>query len=131
MLLSLRHYGNYQEGLYKTIPYSIQRAYPSDDIRDSNTYTNYYCIEKEKLKETIINTIIEFVYEFCCEDIGHNIQITSYNDFCDKFWEPFMVRGWYYIFKVYYFEDKWIEWDVEEYQEQIYLAYQKLLDMYI
>ena len=69
------------------IPYSIQYVYPSDDIRDNNIYTTYDSIEKNKLDETIINIIIEFIYDFCSEKIGHNIQITSYKDFCNKFWK--------------------------------------------
>jgi hypothetical protein len=107
------------------IPYYIQNVYPSDDMRDNNIQTKCDYIEKNKLNETIINFIVEFIYDFCNEKTGNNIQITSYKDFCDKFWKKheYMVREWYYIFRVDYFENVWTEWNVEEYQEQIYLAY--------
>ena len=107
------------------VPYYIQDAFPVDDMRDNNIYTVNGCVENEKLNETIINIIIEFINDFCCRDINNNIIITSYKDFCEKFWNngEYIIRGWYYIFNVYYFEDKWIEWDVEKYQELIYIEY--------
>lgn len=112
------------------IPYCIQRAFPCDDIRDNNIETEYGCVEKEKLNETIMNFIIEFMNDFCCQETGHNIKITSYEDFCEKYWNigVFIVRGWYFIFHIYYFEDKWIEWDVEKYHPLIYIEY---VDKYI
>ena len=35
-------------------------------------------------------------------------------DFCEKYWKngDYIISGWYFIFKVYYFEDKWIECDL-------------------
>ena len=33
------------------------------------------------------------------------------------------MRGWYHIFRVYYFENEWVEWNIDEYSEQIYFAY--------
>lgn len=107
------------------IPYYIQHVYSSSDIQDNNIITTPCCIEKDKLHETITNILIHFMYDFCSEDIGHNIHISSYKDFCDYFWNnaECMIREWYYIFRIYYFEDKWIEWSIEEYQDQIYLAY--------
>lgn len=107
------------------IPYYVQHAYQTNDIRDNNIITTDGCSEKDKLNEKIINEIIKFMYEFCSEDIGHNIQISSYIDFCDNFWNiaECMIREWYYIFRIYYFEDKWIEWNIEEYQKQIYKEY--------
>lgn len=108
------------------VPYYIQHAIPTDDIRDNNIDTEHGYVEKENLNKTIINTIIEFMNDFCCEEIGHNIKIISYEDFCEKYWDigVYIVRGWYFIFSVYYFEEnKWIEWDVEKYQELIYNEY--------
>lgn len=107
------------------IPYYIQHAYPIDNMRDNNIDTENGCVENEKINETIINSIIEFMNNYCCEETGHNLQITSYIDFCEKFWKngDYIISGWYFIFNVYYFEDKWIEWDVEKYQDLIYFAY--------
>jgi hypothetical protein len=107
------------------IPYSIQHVYPNDDIRINNIFTTLDCIEKNKLNETFINTIIQFMDEFCSDDYGHSLQINSYDDFCKQFWikAEFMVYDWYYIFDIYYFENTWIKWNVEEYKEEIFLAY--------
>ena len=107
------------------IPYSIERISPSDDIRDSNICTIYGCIEKTKLNQMIIDFITEIMYDFCSKETGYNIQITSYEDFCIQFWKitEFQVRSWYYIFKIYYFENEWIEWNIEEHTEQIYTTY--------
>jgi hypothetical protein len=107
------------------IPYYVQNAFPNDDMRNSNIHIEHGCIEREKLNEKIISIIIEFMNDFCCEDSGHDIKITSYKDFCEKFWEiaEYKISGWYYVFNICYFEDKWIEWDIEKYQHQIYNEY--------
>lgn len=65
------------------------------------------------------------MYEFCSEEYGHDIKITSYDDFCDKYWEitEIRIRGWYNVFRVYYFETKWIEWNIEDYKDEIYVSY--------
>jgi hypothetical protein len=58
----------------------------------------YDYIEKNKLNETIINFIIEFIYEFCSDKFGYDIEVTSYKDFCNKFWKikEIRIREWYY-----------------------------------
>jgi len=107
------------------IPYCIQHVYPSDDVRVNNIFTTFYCVEKNKLDETVINIIIQFIDEFCSSDYGHSLQIKSYEDFCNKFWEiaDCIVDGWYYIFDISYFENTWKKWNIEEYKDQIYIAY--------
>jgi len=99
------------------IPYSIQYAYPSNNTRDNSIMCDY--IEKTKLDETIINYIVEFMYNFC----KYKHEITSYKDFCDHYWKTHEPTEWYYIFNVEYFEKIWIDWNVEEHQEQIYHTY--------
>ena len=66
------------------------------------------------------------MYEFASEKCGYNIiKINSYDNFCSLFWKKteYMMRGWYHIFRVYYFENEWIEWNIDDYSEQIYFAY--------
>jgi len=102
------------------IPYSIQYACPSSNTRDNICIKCDY-IEKTKLDEAILNFIVDFIHDF-----SNNItEITSYTDFCGKYWKKHgcMVRDWYYIFNVEYFEKIWIDWNVEEQQEQIYHTY--------
>ena len=107
------------------IPYCIQHVYPSDDIRVNNIFTKLDCVEKNKLNETFINTIIQFIYEFYSDNNGHSLHINSYEDFCKQFWikSEFIVYDWYYIFDISYFENSWIKWNIEEYKEQIFIAY--------
>lgn len=109
------------------IPYSIQHVSPNHDIRHDNIYTIYDSIENNILNETIISYIVDFIHDFCNETTDHPIQITSYKNFCYKFWRKteFIVKEWYSIFRVYYFENEWIEWNLEEFQENIYNAYVK------
>jgi hypothetical protein len=107
------------------IPFCIEFAFPSDDSRNNNIGTDYdYCL-KENLHTKIINFIIDFMNEFCSEDYGHNIQILSYDDFCDKFWQinGCYINGWNNIFRIYYFENKWIEWNLQKYEEEIFTNY--------
>ena len=107
------------------IPYTVQQVYPSNDSRYDNVYTRYDCIEKYKLNERVIDIITDFMCDFCSKESGHNIQITSFDDFCRKYWETAecIIRGWSYIFRIHYFEIEWIEWNIGEYADQIFIAY--------
>lgn len=107
------------------IPYYIQEAFPSDDMRNNNiVITNDFC-KKDNLNEKIINFITEFINEFCNEDYGHGIKIDSYNDFCNKFWQlnGLKIYDWNNIFRIYYFDKKWISWNIELYKDDIYNNY--------
>jgi len=106
------------------IPYFIQHANPSDDMRDNNIYIMYGSSEKDKMNEKIISDIINIMDEFCSED-GFNMKIISYDDFCDQYWKnsAVVISGWHFIFSVYYFENEWVEWNVEKYKEDIYNSY--------
>jgi hypothetical protein len=109
------------------IPYCIQYASAVEDPRDNNIFITNDCCKREKLNTTIISIIIQFMYEFCSEDYGHGITISSYDDFCQKYWQfqGFQVRGWYWIFHIVYFDDNsWIEWKMEDYTKAIFNAYQ-------
>ena len=107
------------------IPYFIQEANSSQDVRDNNIYITYNSSERCNMNERIICYIINVMYEFCSKEYGHDIKITSYDDFCDKYWEmkEIRIREWYNIFRVYYFETKWIEWNIEDYKDDIYVSY--------
>jgi hypothetical protein len=109
------------------IPYFIQEANSSEDVRDNNIYITYNSSDRCNMNEMIIRYIINVMYEFCSEEYGHDIKITSYDDFCDKYWEmkEIRIRGWYNIFCVYYFEKNWMEWNIEDYKQEIYNAYVK------
>lgn len=108
------------------IPYFILKASPSDDIRKDNIVTTMGSCEKDKLDEEIITSITTDMYEFCSEQYGYDIKITSYANFCNQFWEitGFQITYWQQIYRVFYFEnDKWIEWDILEHAYDIYDYY--------
>jgi hypothetical protein len=65
------------------------------------------------------------MYEYCSEEYGYGIVIKSYDDFCDKYWEnhEFTIKDWYPVFRVDYFDNEWIEWDITKHKEQIYTSY--------
>ena len=109
-----------------TIPYYIQYAAPNDDGRYNNIFTTHDYCKKEQLYNEIIIFIINYMYEFCSAECGYNIIINSYDNFCEKYWELncIKMRYWENIFQIYYFEnDKWIEWNIEDYKDEIYRLY--------
>ena len=117
------------------ITYTVQHIFlRPDDIDENDIYTTCDFIDKNKLNEQIIHIIVEFMHETCSK--YPDIQFISYIDFCNKYWNKneYIIRDfcrkkqinlqeWYYIFKASYFEKDWIEWNLEEYQDQIYLTY--------
>lgn len=106
------------------IPYVIEQVRPSDCLNDCNIITSYYSSEKEKLNENIINNIIDNMYEFCSDEYGHGIKIISYDDFCEQYWKIKQNKmDTFYIYYVYYFENEWKHWNVEDYKEDIYVSY--------
>jgi hypothetical protein len=107
------------------IPYVIECANPSDDMRYNNIDSTYDSCEKDILDETIIKYIINYMYEYCSNDYGHNIEITSYDDFCEKYWKikEYIIKDWYDIFNVMYFENTWIRWNIYDYKDKIYVKY--------
>jgi len=106
------------------IPYVIEHSNPSDDIDERNIDTSYYSSEKDKFNENIINSIIEIMYKFCSEEYGDGMKITSYDDFCYKYWEKMEIKmGNFHVFYIKYFENDWKEWNVEDYKEEIYISY--------
>ena len=110
------------------IPYVIQQARPTDDISYDNVIINYNSIQDmENLDKDVINYIVDVMYEFCSEEYGHNIKIKSYSDFCEKYWEKLGIQlnYWDSVFEVYYFENKWHNWDIKAHQDKIISAYIK------
>jgi hypothetical protein len=106
------------------IPYVIEHSYPCDDINEPNIDTSYYSSEKDKLNETIISSLIEIMYQFCSEEYGNGIKITSYDNFCYQYWKKMEIKmDNFHVFYIKYFENDWKEWNVEDYKEEIYISY--------
>ena len=112
------------------IPYVIEHSYPSDDIDERNIDTSYYSSEKDKLNETIISSLIEIMYQFCNEEYGNNMKITSYDDFCYQYLKKMEIKmDNFHVFYIKYFtplqrcKNEWKEWNVEDYKEKIYISY--------
>ena len=106
------------------IPYVIEHSNSSDDIKERNIDTMYYSSEKDKLNDNIIINIIEIMYEFCSEEYGYGIKISSYDDFCYQYWNIKEIKMEnFYVFYIKYFENSWKEWNVEDYKKDIYISY--------
>lgn len=109
------------------IPYIVYQASPTDDDRNSNMDLSVGSCEQNSLHNDIIQNIVNIIYDFCSKEYGYNITITSYDDFCEKYWEirEIRIRGWYDVFEVRYFSNKWILWDINKYKETIFNEYMK------
>ena len=109
------------------IPFVIQHIFPRDYITKCNVITNYDCCnEKELLNEKIFKFITNFMNEFCMDYYGDEFILSSYDDFHNKFWSVNWdeVKDWLDIFQIFYFEgDKWIEWNVNDHQDEIFQYY--------
>jgi hypothetical protein len=112
------------------IPYIIKQARPAYYTDYDNVIVNFGSTSHiENLDKVIIDYIVDEMYSFCSEEYGHNINITSYSDFCEKYWEMLKIKlkYWDSVFEVYYFENKWIDWDITAYQDKILSAYMEKL----
>ena len=90
------------------IPYVIEVSNSRDDIDKRNIDTYYYSSEKDKLNKDIITHIIEIMYEFCSNEYGHGIKITSYDDFCYQYWKIKELKMHnFYVFYIKYFDNDW------------------------
>ena len=114
------------------IPYTLAEANPQQAYSNyANIHTSYHvCKNRGDLHNSLVCYIVEFMFEFCSNKYGHGITITSYDNFCEKWWSmqdrkiidvP--------IFEIYYFEnDEWKEWKTNEYEKEIFEEYMKMLD---
>ena len=112
------------------IPFVIEQARPNDDSRHNNVIVNFNSVKNMKeLNEDIINYIVSEMYDFCSEEYGHGINITSYSDYCEKYYKTIQIKLLYWngVFEVRYFTNEWINWDVYENNDKIMIAYNKRL----
>ena len=111
------------------LPYILSQANPQGAYSNyANVHTSHHTSENRiTLHNSLICYIVEFMYEFCSKKYGHDIDITSYNNFCEKWWsrqdrELINIP----IFEIHYFEkDEWKEWKIEDYKNEIYDEYTK------
>jgi hypothetical protein len=107
------------------VPYVIEHSECNDAYtNESNKFTTYDCIEKNKLHDYFISIIVEIMYEFCHDKYGHGINVTSYSNFCEKYYEQHGRVEDTPLFTMRYFEDgDWHEWRTYTYASEIYTAY--------
>ncbi len=103
-------------------PYVIEQAINNGAYTDqANIFNTYGSIELNKLHQTFIDEIVSFMTEFCSD---HKINVTSYDDFCKKF---YCINGRICdrpLFIMHYFIDgEWKTWEPELYDSEIYNAY--------
>jgi hypothetical protein len=123
------------------IPYVIKQATPCHYYLYQNIESFFASSEKDEMNEHIIKYIINIMHKWYNEAMEYyeyqcDVSITSYNVFCEHYWSQVdvhkweneelyapMMRDWKNVFRVYYFENEWIEWNIEDYKEQIYISY--------
>jgi len=107
------------------IPFVIQQTCPKDYITQPNIVVEYYSSFEDKLHETIINIIINIIFEFCSTEWGHDIKISSYDDFCYHYWNiNGIFSDHFYLFQIYYFQNNnWNYWNIDNYKTDIYTSY--------
>ena len=113
------------------IPYVLSQANPQGAYSNyPNVHTSYHdCKTQGEFHRTLVCYIVEFMYEFCSKKYGHDINITSDDDFCEKWWdkqdqELINVP----IFEIHYFEkDEWKEWKTYDNEKEIYEGYMKMV----
>ena len=114
------------------LPYTLLQANPQGSYSNyPNVHTSVHvCENRGILHSSLVCYIAEFMYEFCSKKYGHDIDITSYDDFCEKWWdkqdqELINVP----IFEIHYFEkDEWKEWKTYDNEKEIYEGYMKMVD---
>lgn len=114
------------------IPYSIE--YPSSRLGTSrsNVRVTYGCCDTDTRNTTFIDFIANFMYEFASPECGHDLQITSYKNFCKQYWakQDTVVYDKYHLFDIYYFTGSdWVHWDIARYADRIYVAFIARLQM--
>ena len=108
-----------------TVAYVIERAINNGAYTDqANILLEYDSCDQDKLHKTFIKTIVLFMDEFCDNECGHGISITSYEDFCRKYYQVngqvadaplFLIR--------YFINGIWKTWEPELYDSEIYATY--------
>jgi hypothetical protein len=119
------------------IPFIIKESTPEQSIDDVILYDNVtvnLCISQniDQLDETIIQNIVLLMYDFYVYEYSSDDKITSYADFCEKYkmTRKEYVYGWDNPYKVYYFNNKWIEWSTTKYVNEIFKAFQECVARY-
>jgi hypothetical protein len=106
------------------IPFYIEQAMRRDFIDHSNiaTLQGFCDSEQQNIDHIIIHYLTEVIHEFSSD---YNIQITSFNHFCQEYWKTngFSILDWEYVFRVYYFDQHWIEWNVLDFHHLIFNFY--------
>ena len=65
------------------------------------------------------------MYEFLSKDYGHDIEIISYDDFCEKWWErqDFTIKNASVYYIKYFENNEWHRWNTDNYGNKIYEEY--------
>ena len=107
------------------VPFVIEHAVSNGSYTDQpNIFTEYSCISKDQLHQTFIDEIVEFMYEFCSAEYGHGIEITSYDDFCEKYYDENCRVDDVPLYIMRYFVDgEWHIWEPNTHSIDIYRNY--------
>ncbi len=111
---------------------------PSDYLGYPNVYTFHDWtddIDMDSLNMFFIQDIAILIHEFCDKDIGHNIHVTSYDDFCSEYWKrqdgP-IIEDYYHLYEFNYYDpnatdgDYWKLWHPRDHKDEIMKVYNEM-----
>ena len=110
-------------------PYVIQHASPDGDNRCNNVKITYGVCNSDTIDHTFTSIVADIMYEFASEIYGHNLTITSFDDFCDQYWnlQEIEMIDWHNPFDIKYYDGtKWCVWNVTHHTDNIYKSYSKM-----
>lgn len=104
------------------VPYVTEYAVSNGCYTDqANIYTEYGSCEKDQLHKTFIDSIVTNMVDFC---EGHDIEISSYEDFCCKYYKEIgKVCDRPIFIKRYFIDGEWHEWKPWMYDSDIVASY--------
>jgi hypothetical protein len=105
------------------IPYILIKAHPNSNYQEGNMSSSCDSVEESNLQKHFIEIISDDMYEFCSKKYGHDIEITSYDNFCYHYWDKHEYKMYCPIFEIHYFiNNKWEEWLIHDYENELYQA---------
>ena len=122
---------------WKMIPFIVKRADPQEycdcEISFENINVKLCHAESiEKLDEAVSRIVAQLMCGFYVGEYIGDDKITSYADFCEKYWETFRpaIYDWHNPYRVYYFNNGWSEWNTLIYGDKIFKAFEECVARY-
>lgn len=106
------------------ISYILVQPDPTYNYEYGNKHVSCDCIEDDDMDSHFIDYISTHMYEFCSKKYGHGIDISSYDEYCEHYWENQDYKMKCPVFEFRFFKNNvWSVWNVDDYTNEIYASY--------